>query len=129
MPTLLELLGLDRPQELQGSSLLPLLRGAEAQQDLLSLSETMQSRHGRLVSASDGRFKLIHALQTDAWTLYDLHLDPHETQDVAMNRKSDVERLRKSIIQYLSETPPENCEPNPVDPELQMRLRSLGYVN
>jgi arylsulfatase A-like enzyme len=129
MPTLLELLGLDRPQELQGSSLLPLLHGAGAQQDLLSLSETMQSLHSRLVSASDGRFKLIHALQTDAWTLYDLHQDPREKRDVAASRKSDLERLRKSILQYLNEAPPENCEPNPVDPELQMRLRSLGYVN
>jgi hypothetical protein len=89
----------------------------------------VQSLHSRLVSASDGRFKLIHALQTNAWTLYDLHLDPREKRDVAASRKSDLERLRKSILQYLNETPPENCEPNPVDPELQMRLRSLGYVN
>lgn len=129
MPTLLELMGRERPQQLQGSSLLPLLHGAGAQQDLLSLSETMESPRDRLVSASDGRFKLIHALQTDTWTLYDLRQDPHEQRNVAANRKSDLERLRQSIIQYLSERPPENCEPNPVDPELLMRLRSLGYIN
>ena len=129
MPTLLELLGRDVPQGLQGMSLLPLIQGIAAPHDLLSLSETMQSRRGSLVSASDGRFKLIHAPHTDDWTLYDLEGDPRETENVAATRKTDLERLRQSILAYLGEGSPTDGRPNPANPEIEMKLRSLGYVH
>jgi len=81
--TFLEMAGAEIPGDLQGRSLVPLLRG-EAPEDWRSAlyyhyyeypSVHMVARHRGI---ADGRFKLIHFYQFGEWEFYDLETDPQE---------------------------------------------------
>jgi arylsulfatase A-like enzyme len=81
-PTFLELAGVDLPDDVQGRSLAPLLRGAEPSwRDAIYYhyyefpSIHMVARHYGVRTATH---KLIRFYQFDAWELYDLEADPEE---------------------------------------------------
>ena len=83
-PTFLELAGAEIPDDIQGESLMPLLRGEKPADWRRSLyyhfyeypAEHMVKRH---YGVSTERWKLIHFYNDiDHWELYDLQEDPHE---------------------------------------------------
>ncbi|MBS0260345.1 MAG: sulfatase [Planctomycetes bacterium] len=101
-PTLLELAGLSPPagQELDGVSLVPILRG------LPRLSRTQLFWHfpcyvGKATPASairDGDFKLIEFFENGGRReLYDLRNDPHEEHDLAASRPEKAQSLYGSL--------------------------------
>ncbi|MDO5035773.1 MAG: sulfatase [Porphyromonas sp.] len=88
-PTFLDIAGADIPAEIQGESLLPLLRGEKelpSGRDVLYYhfyeypAEHMVMRH---YGVRDDRYKLIHFYNDrDSWELYDLEKDPYEMSNV-----------------------------------------------
>ncbi|MCG6922208.1 MAG: sulfatase [Acidobacteriota bacterium] len=145
MPTVLDVLSLPGPAEMQGESLRPLWEGREAT-PRVAYAEALQDRHEQKAIQSSG-YKLI--VQIDAGTvarqgrahvpavlesrwLFDLSSDPNERQDLlAAPRRSGDERRADALEVALrghvaaQETDTDEVE---VHDELLQQLRSLGYV-
>ena len=129
MPTILQILGLDVPRAVQGRSLLPLLRGERL--NLVAASETWYPRHhygwSELTSIDDGRYQFIAAPRRE---LYDLQLDPAELHDVAAENPARADALERALRTFVADVSARGAAaaPRPVDPDVEERLRSLGYV-
>lgn len=87
-PTFLELAGVTEPNDMQGVSLVPLLKGEKPEdwRDALYYhfyeypAEHAVKRH---YGVSDNKYKLIHFYNDiDQWELYDLENDPHEMNNI-----------------------------------------------
>lgn len=111
-PTFLELAGVPVPDDIQGVSLLPLLRGEHPAGWRRSLyyhfyeypAEHMVKRH---YGVRNDRWKLIHFYNDiDQWELYDLQEDPHELRNLyglpeyAAPRREMTEELVRLQTQY-----------------------------
>lgn len=90
-PTFLELAGVEVPEDIQGLSLLPLLKGEHPKDWRKSLyyhfyeypAEHMVKRHYRVRT---DRYKLIHFYNDiDEWELFDLKNDPSEMNNLIDN--------------------------------------------
>lgn len=109
-PTFLELAGVPVPSDIQGRSLLPLLRGEHPRDWRKSVyyhyyeypAEHSVKRH---YGVRGERYKLIHFYQDiDQWELYDLQADPHElhniygqpgTEKVTKQMRRELRRLQE----------------------------------
>ena len=87
-PTFLELAGIDVPDDIQGRSLMPLLKGEKPDDWRKTLyyhyyeypAEHAVKRH---YGVRDDRYKLMHFYNDiDSWELYDLQSDPHEMNNL-----------------------------------------------
>ena len=111
-PTFLELAGIEVPEDIQGVSLLPLLKGEHPTDWRKSLyyhfyeypAEHMVKRH---YGVRTERYKLIHFYNDiDAWELYDLEKDPSEMSNLINDPTYDEiqrklrQELNKLQIQY-----------------------------
>ena len=130
MPTILDLLHVEVPKPVQGQSLLPLTRGARL--DLVAVSETWYPRHhygwSELTSIRDERYHFIAAPRRE---LYDTQTDPKETRNIAdanPARADAQERALREFVARTSSTARNDAAPRPVDPDVEARLRALGYV-
>jgi len=90
-PTFLEAAGVEIPAEVQGRSLLPLLRGStpedwrdEVYYEYFEVGIHAVEPHR---GVRTDRYKLMHLHRLDAWELYDLQTDPEEVN----NRHGDPE--------------------------------------
>ncbi len=129
MPTILDLLHIDDANAVQGRSLLPLARGERL--NLVAFSETWYPRHhygwSELTSIRDGRYHFIAAPRRE---LYDTQVDPGELRDIAAANPGRADALEHALRAFLAETSSTGGpgSPRPVDPDVEARLRSLGYV-
>ncbi|MCP3904832.1 MAG: sulfatase [Planctomycetes bacterium] len=85
--TFLEAAGVPVPEDMQGRSLVPLLRGADPGDWRRSFYYHYYEFPGahsvrRHYGVCDERYKLIHFYNLGEWELYDLHRDPHELRNV-----------------------------------------------
>lgn len=111
-PTFLDLAGLPIPDDMQGVSLLPLLRGenpADWRKSLYYHYYEYPAEHAvrRHYGVRTERYKLIHFYQDiDSWELFDLQEDPMEmhnlygqpgTEDLIRELKTELGRLQ---LQY-----------------------------
>jgi choline-sulfatase len=129
MPTILERLQIPAPAEVQGHSLLAAARGEPV--DRLALAETWYPRYhygwSELVAVREGRYKFVRAPRRE---LYDLQTDPGERvnlADVHPQRADALERALDDLVARISR-PDAVRGPAPVDPEVEERLRALGYI-
>ena len=110
-PTFLDFAGLPIPQDMQGASLRPLLRGqapAGWRQSMYYHYYEYPGGHGvyRHCGVRTRRYKLVYYYGTNEWELFDLEKDPRELRNVADDPayaqtveelKAELERLR---LQY-----------------------------
>jgi arylsulfatase A-like enzyme len=106
-PTFLEYAGCGIPGDMQGRSMAPLLRGAEAPDWRESFYYRYYFSHFRTPAHWGVRthnHKLIYYHDSDEWELYDLHNDPMEMNnlysdegfaDVVQKLKAEADRLRE----------------------------------
>jgi arylsulfatase A-like enzyme len=84
--TFLEAAGVEAPDDMQGRSLVPLLRGERPAdwRDAIYYQYYEHGAHGvpRHYGVRTERYKLIHYPTTDEWELFDLEEDPHELRSV-----------------------------------------------
>jgi arylsulfatase A-like enzyme len=132
-PTVLELMGLSDHAaltDMQGRSLVPLLRGISAEKRR-AFSRTLwnKPRYG----VRDGRFKLIWDSRADTVELYNLKDDPQETANLVEYRSVVAGFLRQRLYQWLRDQ--EHLRAGAPAPEsvvleedLLRQLDALGYV-
>lgn len=138
-PTILDMLGLPVHEEMEGCSLLPVMRGdrAEDPERLLYLESGgnlwsgdrfrhLPGNAGKPRVVRNQRWKLILTPGSDQLELYDIEADPRETTNVVDAQPEIAERLHASLRDWMSR--PERKVATPNDPEREERLRALGYV-
>jgi len=107
-PTFLEAAGLPVPGDMQGRSLLPLMKGQTPEDWRKSIYYHYYEIGEHNVPRHEGvrteRYKLIHFYDADEWELYDLEKDPQEMNSVydepgyaavVREMKAELERLKK----------------------------------
>jgi len=113
-PTFLEVAGAPIPQDLQGRSLVSLLKGNTPEDWRKTMYYHYYEYPGwhhvrRHYGVTDTRFKLIHFYEKDvnAWELYDLKFDPYEVSNLYDNptyarvqtrMHAELARLRKDLV-------------------------------
>jgi arylsulfatase A-like enzyme/Tfp pilus assembly protein PilF len=129
MPTVLDLIGLEIPADVQGSTLRPALEGQPV--DLLALAETWYPRYhygwSELTAVRDGQFKFIAAPRRE---LYDLAKDPREEHNLAEADPVRADAFERGLRAMVAATTRAGAasKPQAVTPEVEQRLRALGYV-
>ncbi|HUG91222.1 MAG TPA: sulfatase [Planctomycetaceae bacterium] len=111
--TFLEIAGVSVPDDMQGRSLVPLLKGQTPDDWRKSIYYHYYEFHGnrptphmvrRHYGVRTGRHKLMHFYNLDEWELYDLEKDPREMRSVyddpeyagvVRELKAEIERLQK----------------------------------
>lgn len=96
-PTILDLMGVERPQSFMGTSLVPELFGAPApKRDVIVLELAEDSHNPARRAIIQGDYKLIvHGpKQGHRHELYDLRKDPGETHDIGKDEPETLARMR-----------------------------------
>jgi choline-sulfatase len=131
MPTVLDLLGIDKPESFAGESLLPLIRG-ESGENRGAFAESLL--YGpRKLAWRDAKYKYIYHGEGDGGELYDWTEDPAEQTDLSEAYPEVAQQLRHELLDFatelgirartMSEPPVIDMSPEQVD-----KLRSLGYI-
>jgi arylsulfatase A-like enzyme len=105
-PTFLEMAGVRPPSEMQGVSMVHLLKGERAGKSRDALYYHYYEYPGehkvrRHYGIRTDRYKLIHFYgDIDAWELYDLETDPHEMTNLIDDPASKylVKKLKKQLV-------------------------------
>lgn len=137
MPTLLEVLGLPVPDEVQGRSLLAELRRATPGQPALAsadnrpyYAETLSPRlsygWGELRALFLGPFKYVHGPRRE---LFDTRYDPQELTNLAPG--PEAERMHGGLEAFVARNASAGAAQavSDSDPETRARLAALGYIS
>jgi arylsulfatase A-like enzyme len=139
MPTILDLVGVPTAPGIRGRSLVPLMKGEEAEHRMAYM-ENPDRRDGtalRTVALIGYPHKLIlnvFPFVTDRpLELYDLASDPEEAADLAATEGPLLDRLRAELNQLRAELEMAGRAdfrvPLEAPEEVRERLRALGYVD
>lgn len=106
MPTVLELAGVEVPDSVDGTSLVPLLRGDGIAR------KTIHAEHGKFLGQSwhmltDGRMKYIWHCEKGEEQLFDLDADPNELNDLtgSASHQQCLKEWRGKLIERLQDRP------------------------
>jgi arylsulfatase A-like enzyme/Flp pilus assembly protein TadD len=126
-PTFLDFVGIERPEGLDGRSLLPLLDGKSWSEypAILETEYPLGIGWSPLYAARSSQWKVIDAPQPE---LYNIKEDPKENKNEQGKSDSRVKLLSDKLQKY-KKIPPTTEKSKTEDPELQEQLRSLGYLS
>ncbi len=131
MPTVLNLLKIDVPSQVQGQNLVPLLSGKDEQGPRSLYSETFLPRlHFNWSELRGVETQNYHFIDAPKPELYDLSKDPGETNNLLAQKKAVAEEMQAKLTALIREysAGPEMAEKTGLDPALMERLKSLGYA-
>ena len=102
--TFLDIAGVKSPADMQGASLVPLLKGHSPKDWRTHFYYHYYEFPGahsvaRHYGVTNGRHKLIHFYQNQEWELFDLEKDPNELQSVYGN--SDYQKIQSDLLAEL----------------------------
>ncbi|MEM7582829.1 MAG: sulfatase-like hydrolase/transferase [Acidobacteriota bacterium] len=134
VPTILDLLGLEGPNELQGRSLVELMndRGASAQNRRPYYSESMSPRlshgFGELRAFFLGPWKYVHGPRPELFHIVD---DPKELNDLAAERPEELQRMETALVSFLADHASSDAADATYEAseETRQRLAALGYLS
>src|SRR5438046_1584691 len=130
MPTVLGILKLDVPSDVQGRSLLPL--NSKGKLDPASLyAETFLPRlHFNWSELRGVATENYHFIDAPKPELYDLTKDPGETKNLYADKRAVSEEMRARLATLIQRygAGQELAQKTGLDPALMERLKSLGYA-
>lgn len=108
-PTFLELAGVKVPDNVQGKSLVPVLKSDKSEWRTSFLAEYFQDGkfvHPPWYAARNERWKYIHYPEKKADELYDLKADPHEMKNLVDDAKAQeqLKAMKQDLARLLKET-------------------------
>lgn len=98
-PTLFELMGQPAPDGVDGTSLVPLLRGEELELTAFAETDYRLFVHHRVIR--QGRYKLILDLMDGGRELYDLEADPGENKDISGSEPRRTYELEQGLRTWM----------------------------
>jgi arylsulfatase A-like enzyme/Flp pilus assembly protein TadD len=131
VPTVLGLLGLERPADLAGRDLRPALRGERLAPEPLyseSLFGRLNCRWSSLRGITEGDYKLVMGSRSEIFNLAD---DPGETRDLSASEGPRLEKMQATLRTAMSKMAPggDTARTAAIAPDQEAILRSLGYVS
>lgn len=128
-PTMLDMLGVEAPPEMEGRSMLRAPRGVdEVAYSLGSYgSPVLEQQMGTQLSLRQGPWRYIFNTLDRGEELYDHRFDPAEEHNVAATTADTLEEARRLLTDYLQQ-PAQQNRASDVSPEERERLKALGYV-
>jgi tetratricopeptide (TPR) repeat protein len=129
-PTILDMLKLPPLEGVQGTSLLPLMKGESLDLDLVGYGESIEAHivfgTSVLRFVRKGRWKYIHKVKPE---LFDLTEDPGELENLSSVHPEVVERLRAELSALIEEAPEQaSGARTAIDQETAAQLEALGYM-
>ncbi len=127
-PTILDLLELPVPTNVQGQSLESYLERGQLPADRTVFFEThlpVLDGGAPILGMKKGSWKLV--LWPDQAALFDLATDPGELVNLAREKEPVIERIGPELLTYL-EVRPMAAEPLEPDAQQIAKLRALGYI-
>ncbi len=130
MPTVLDMMNIAVPEEIQGVSLLPYIE-RKKKQDLSTYIESYYPRENygwsELVGLIDGSWKYIQAPKPE---LYNLSLDPGEEHNL-IDEENQITQEKKEKLENIirSSASPIAAQKRTLTSEESRKLRSLGYIS
>ena len=142
-PTILDLLGIPIPDQMQGTSLVGWMEGREHTPRLEAFSEAMCiGPEWKSLRSADYKYMASFPVtdaertgipgQAESEKLFDLRNDPGEKSDLAAAQPDLLRRMRSRLFRYyLEEALPVAGEERSleINPELEKELRALGYLD
>jgi len=131
MPTVADLAGAAVPPAVQGKSLVPLLRGSTVEPLHTGVHATGVKWQPELHSLQTRELKLIKDIESGRAVLFDSLADPGEQKNLAPERSEEVSRLGDQLDSELAawaRHPGVGRATAPIDPQVEERLRALGYL-
>lgn len=133
MPTLLELAGCRIPDEVLGTSLVPLWTGRPEDYDVEVVIGERWRDTSHMIAVRTETYKYIwDDAKPDQPLLFDLRRDPGEQHNIAAEHPDVVQQLHQHVTaqqERMHRTAPAEKTQEPVlDEEIVARLRGLGYV-
>lgn len=124
-PTLYDLLDIDTPDAVQGTSFAPLLRGEEMEEEVAIAT----GKSGGTLACRTSEWKCFWQVEENKVELYDLQKDPDELNDVSRDHPELVTEFREQMEAYLEAAEETDIDlPNiETNTEVEQRLRDLGY--
>ncbi len=126
LPTVLEVVGLERSTDIQGESLLPRMAGKIGSADLLAYSETYfpyyHFRWSPLLSLRSSKYEYISAHRPE---LYNLKTDPGERNNIASQHSALSSTFFQKLSIMVDAVPTLNED---YDAKVAKQLAGLGYV-
>jgi arylsulfatase A-like enzyme/Tfp pilus assembly protein PilF len=133
LPTVLDLLSLPIPEEIQGRSLVPVMRDPSADPgENLYYAETLSPRlshgWGEIRALFLGSLKYLHGPRLE---LFDVRTDRHELDDLLHSRSDDATRMRDRLATFVAESAGlgNASAVYELDRESRLRLEALGYIS
>jgi arylsulfatase A-like enzyme/Tfp pilus assembly protein PilF len=127
VPTILDLVKAPAPGNLRGRSLRPLIDGTGQLPEQAVYSEALYARYhfgwSELTALTDGRYRFIKAPRRE---LYDLERDPHERQNLALDRTQAAQALGGALDRLVGGAVIQ--APAELSADARERLQALGYV-
>lgn len=151
LPTLGEYFGLEKGRNIDGVSIMPLLKGEKVRDRILISSTTqceINNRSPKIISLVKGKYKYIHNLDNknrkgkkQVWQaildrgdneLYDLEGDPEELYNLISEKPDVVKMFRRELIPILkrvkSISSPRKIKKEKLNESEKERLKTLGYL-
>lgn len=132
MPTILNIVGEQEPENFQGKSFLPLILGEKWANKPGAYSETFWPNFhygwSELKSLSKDRYKFIDAPKPE---LYDVFEDPREKNNLVNMKASLAYKMKKELEALINKYSAEGIEdvgPKPIDNDSLIKLQALGYI-
>jgi arylsulfatase A-like enzyme/Tfp pilus assembly protein PilF len=132
MPTILDLVAVDPPKTIQGTSLVPLLEGKTKDLGLFAYSESFYPRNhygwSELKSVRNGNLAFIDAPRPE---LFDVREDPNQTKNLAPQRAATVKEFKTELDDLVKRYGVEGIDekgPETPDPDTAAQLAALGYL-
>ena len=133
LPTVLETLGIPKPEDVQGKSLVSEMQGKPSPSPPEQYAETYLPRiHFDWSELRSIRFRQYYFIDAPKPELYDTSADPRELKNIYSQKRAVANELRKRLTNLIEQYSAKNgktaSERTGLDPVLTERLKSLGYV-